>query len=51
MPAVLLAIGGVLIVLTLFLAFTIFGMISALLGIVCLVVGATMVSRRGPGAN
>ena len=38
MPAVLLAIGGVLIVLTLFLAFTIFGMISALLGIVCLVV-------------
>jgi hypothetical protein len=43
--------GGVLIVLAFLLAFTIFGVISALLGIACLVAGATMLSRRGPGAN
>ena len=51
MPAVLVGIGAVLIVLTFLLAFTIFGAISALLGIACLVVGATMFSQRGPGAN
>jgi hypothetical protein len=51
MPAVLVGIGAVLIALTFLLAFTIFGVISALLGIACLVVGATMFSRRGPGAN
>jgi hypothetical protein len=51
MPAVLVGVGGVLIVLTFLLAFTIFGVISAVLGITCLVVGATMLSRRGPDAN
>jgi hypothetical protein len=51
MPALLVGVGGVLIVLTFLLAFTIFGVISAVLGIACLVVGATVLSRRGGGAN
>jgi hypothetical protein len=51
MPAVLIGVGGVLIVLTVLLAFTIFGVFSAVLGIACLVVGAFMLSRQGPGAN
>ncbi len=50
MPAVLIGVGGVLIVLTFLLAFTIFGVFSAVLGIACLVVGAFMLSRQGPGA-
>ena len=51
MPIVLIGVGGVLVVLTFLLAFTIFAVFSAVLGIACLVVGTFMLGRQGPGAN
>jgi len=53
MPAALLGAGAMLIVLTFLLAFTIFGVISALLGVACIVMGAMMLGRRarGPGTD
>lgn len=53
MPTVLIGIGAVLIVLTFLLAFTTFGEISALLGVVCIACGAMMIGRRahGPGTD
>jgi hypothetical protein len=49
----LIAVGAILIVLSIGLAFTIFGVISALLGVVCIGVGAVARSRadlkRKPG--
>ena len=46
MPSVLIGTGLVLIVLTFLLAFTIFGEISAVLGVACVVLGAVMLGRR-----
>jgi hypothetical protein len=53
MPGVLIGVGVILIVLTLLLAFTIFGEISAVLGLGCVAIGAVMMGRgtRGPGAG
>jgi len=49
MPTVLIGVGAVLIVLTFLLAFTIFGEISALLGAMCIVIGAMLLGRRAHG--
>jgi hypothetical protein len=46
MPAVLIGVGVILMVLTFLLAFTIFGQISALLGVAALAAGAIMLDRR-----
>ena len=53
MPGVLIGVGVLLIVLTLLLAFTSFGEISAVLGLGCVGIGAAMVGRRKrePGAG
>lgn len=48
-PGVLIGVGVLLIVLTLLLAFTIFGEISAVLGLGCVGIGAVMGSRRTRG--
>jgi hypothetical protein len=53
MSVLLIVVGAILIVLSIGLAFTIFGVISALLGVVCIGVGAVARSRadlkRKPG--
>ncbi len=49
MPAILIGVGATLIVLTFLLAFTIFGVISALLGVACIAMGTIMLGRREPG--
>jgi hypothetical protein len=46
MPAALIGIGAVLIVFTFLLAFTIYGELSAVLGIACIVIGAVLLGRR-----
>ena len=46
MPIAFVTVGAVLVVLALLLAFTIFGVISALLGVACIVIGARMLGRR-----
>ncbi len=46
MPVVLIGAGAILIMLTFLLAFTIFGVISALLGMACILMGAMMLGRR-----
>ena len=46
MPVALISVGSLLVVLTFLLAFTIFGMISALLGVACIAMGARMYGRR-----
>jgi hypothetical protein len=46
MPTALMSVGAMLIVLTFLLAFTMFGVISALLGIACIAMGARMLGRR-----
>jgi membrane protein implicated in regulation of membrane protease activity len=51
MPYVLTGVGALLILLTLLLAFTIFGMISAVLGIAFIVAGAAMLGRRRRGRD
>jgi len=48
-PAVLFGVGAALVILTFLLAFTVFGEISALLGVLCLVTGALMIARRSHG--
>lgn len=52
MPTGLVVLGAILIVLAIGLAFTIFGLISAVLGVVCVGVGAAGLRRadlgRGP---
>jgi hypothetical protein len=48
-PSVLIGVGALLIVLTFLLAFTIFGEISAALGVVCILVGAVTLGRRAGG--
>jgi hypothetical protein len=45
-PRVLIGVGALLIVLALLLAFTIFGEISAVLGVACIVIGVVKHSRR-----
>jgi hypothetical protein len=49
MAVALIILGAVLIVLTFLLAFTIFGEISALLGVVCMAAGAVLLSKRPGG--
>jgi membrane-bound ClpP family serine protease len=49
MPTALIVVGVVLILLTLGLAFTVFGLISAFLGVVCISCGAIMLSSRSRG--
>jgi len=53
MPAFLIVVGVILIVFTFLLAFTIFGVTSALLGAACVVMGAMILGRRtnGPGTD
>lgn len=46
MAVVLIVLGAVLVVLTFLLAFTIFGELSAVLGVACLVAGSLMLGRR-----
>jgi hypothetical protein len=41
-PTILIGVGAVLLVFTFLLAFTIFGEISALLGVACIVIGALL---------
>ena len=45
-PGVLIGLGVLLLVFTFLLAFTIFGELSAVLGVACLAVGSLMFSRR-----
>lgn len=47
MGAVLIGFGVLLFLLALGLAFTIFGVISALLGMACMVTGGLMLGSRG----
>jgi hypothetical protein len=49
MRAALIAVGVILLLLTLGLAFTIFGLISFFLGVICICVGAIMLPRRAQG--
>jgi hypothetical protein len=49
-PRVLVGVGALLIVLTILLAFTIFGEISAVLGVACIVIGVVKYSRREEAA-
>jgi cobalamin biosynthesis protein CobD/CbiB len=51
-PSVLIGVGALVIVLTFLLALTIFGEISAVLGVVCILVGAVTLGRRAgrPGS-
>ncbi|MFZ0059668.1 MAG: hypothetical protein WAL35_06435 [Acidimicrobiales bacterium] len=51
MPGVLIGVGALLILLTFLLAFTIFGEISAVLGVTCIVIGAVMLGRRTRGRD
>ena len=51
MATVLIGVGAVLIVFTFLLAFTIFGEISALLGVAFIVIGAMMLGRRAHGPD
>jgi hypothetical protein len=48
-PGVLIGLGGLLLVFTFLLAFTIFGELSAVLGITCIVAGSIMLGRRSSG--
>jgi hypothetical protein len=48
-PGVLIGVGVVLILMMFLLAFTIFGAISALLGIASIAIGAVMLSHRAAG--
>jgi hypothetical protein len=45
-PGVLIVVGALLLLLTLGLAFTSFGEISAVLGVTCIVIGVVKHSRR-----
>jgi hypothetical protein len=45
----LIVVGAILVVLTIGLAFTIFGMISAVLGVLCIGAGAVGLRRADPG--
>lgn len=49
MPAAFFGIGAVLIVFTFLLAFTIYGELSAVAGVACIVIGAVLLGRRSPG--
>ena len=49
MPAALISIGAVLIVFTFLLAFTIYGELSAVAGVACIVIGAVLLGRRSSG--
>lgn len=51
MPLALIIAGVVFVVLAFLLAFTIFGEVSGVLGLVCIVVGTVMVSKREPGPS
>lgn len=44
----LLVTGCLLVVLTFLAAFTIFGEMAAVMGLVCIVAGAVLLSRSGP---
>jgi membrane-bound ClpP family serine protease len=48
-PAALIGIGAVLIVFTFLLAFTIYGELSAVAGVACIVIGAALLGRRSSG--
>jgi hypothetical protein len=45
-PGALIGLGVLLLVFTFLLAFTIFGELSAVLGVACLVAGSLMLERR-----
>jgi membrane-bound ClpP family serine protease len=45
----LIVLGAVLMVFTFLLAFTIYSDIAAVVGLICVVTGAVMLSRRAPG--
>jgi hypothetical protein len=49
MPVILIATGAILVVLTFLLAFTLFGLISAFLAVVCIASGAVMLNTRASG--
>ena len=48
-PTALIAIGAVLIVFTFLAAFTIYGELSAVAGVVCIAIGAVLLGRRSSG--
>jgi membrane-bound ClpP family serine protease len=48
-PVALISIGAVLIVFTFLLAFTIYGELSAVVGVACIVIGAVLLGRRSTG--
>jgi hypothetical protein len=47
MPGLLIVVGLVLLVMTFLLAFTIFGLIAAVVGVCCLAGGTFALARRG----
>lgn len=57
MGTVLVVTGGILVVLSILLAFTFYGMAAAALGVVCIAVGTLLLVRRsrpvggGPGTE
>lgn len=48
-PLALIIAGVFFVVFALLLAFTIFGEVSGVLGVLCIAVGTVMISRRDPG--
>jgi hypothetical protein len=50
-PTALIALGAVLIVFTFLLAFTIFGELSAVVGVACVATGAVLLGKRSSGGG